>query len=254
MRIAVQSDRHSFLFYLVITWLIHSQVIFKETVKWRELHVHHRTQNVKVTSGESHTYLFMALCDVSGFLAQVRPAQGVASVKEEMLQSNDPINKASEEKNPTSANTVPRSLVWNINWTRTSEFTPVSSTDLVSSTRRKYVISVVTHIIHGLFQITVNKCKGSMFLWKGSSRAVREDVCLCTPTGTARKLCCGENDNLCVQYAVTTCGDINTDIKLRSSCVLWKADGIKQESSTKRTECELKSAWRQLASSQPAND
>lgn len=72
-------------------------------------------------------YGVVTSCDVSGFLAQVRPAQGVASVKEEMLQSDDPINKASEEKNPTSANTVPRSLVWNINWTHTSEFTPVSS-------------------------------------------------------------------------------------------------------------------------------
>lgn len=67
---------------------------------------------------QSHTYLlFMALygvvmsCDVCGLelvdSAQVRPAQGVASVKEQMLQSN----KDSEEKNPTSANTVPRSLV-----------------------------------------------------------------------------------------------------------------------------------------------
>lgn len=69
-------------------------------------------------------------CDVSGFklvdFAQVRAAQGVVSVKEEMLQSNNPINKDSEEKNPTSANTVPRSLVWNINWTHTYEFTPVS--------------------------------------------------------------------------------------------------------------------------------
>lgn len=43
--------------------------------------------------------------------AQVRPVQGVVPVEEEMLHSDNPINKNIEEKNPTNANTVPRSLV-----------------------------------------------------------------------------------------------------------------------------------------------
>lgn len=71
----------------------------------------------------SHPPLFSTSC----LFAQVRLVQGVCSVEEEPFHSmnHNPIDKNTEGKNPTSANIVPRSSVWNTNWIRTTEFTLV---------------------------------------------------------------------------------------------------------------------------------
>lgn len=120
---------------------------------------------------------------------QVKPVQGVSSVGEEMgcNMSHNPIDKTTEEKNPTSANTAPKSSVWNINWIHTTEFTPVSKRQCTNQsvvTLWVYSFSVIFSLLHIFIEITVN-----CIFYSESFTSKLASKIMCTQTDNNNNFC-----------------------------------------------------------------